>query len=391
MISKTEKHGAWRTGMILALFGTVAVCLAADEPAQPIPKWQLPPIARPYYIVWNGAASPSRSGFQQMASFSTQTMDTNATDVEWWWGRRIWAFGWSWGTQGGGGLDSVKKFCEYIVSRCPRWNGGICLDEWVGYDAESRRITGGKPSMEDRAGNPYNAMAAEACRRVKQSHPNSFIVAYTHMRSDALVTALRRGWVDLAIIESYWDLIGRDTSLERCRRAKRVGVLEKTIPCVWVGEAAKGFSVGDVAEQLETYRRLFPQMPGVCFYKGWPRSIEPLQRNLVRACDRLVHKYYIEPAPKVEVVSPRDGEMTPASFRLQVQADKPVARWRLYIGAELVSRKLGGGGQQMEFQVPILPAGPHILTVHAITADWLRGVQQIEVEVPGAPKPPIPT
>ena len=59
---------------------------------------------------------------------------------------------------------------------------------------------------------------------------------------------------------------------------------------------------------------------------------------------------------------------------MRARAEKAVARWRLYVDAEQVAESETG-----EFHIDRLPPGAHVLTVHAITADWLRGACQIQV------------
>ena len=105
------------------------------------------------------------------------------------------------------------------------------------------------------------------------------------------------------------------------------------------------------------------------------------RQHLVRVLDRLIEKYYVEPAPRVRVVHPRDGEIVEGAFRLSLQADRPVARWRLFVGAEQIETVPGAQGREFTFDIPALESGPRVLTVHAITHDWHRGVEQIEVEV----------
>ena len=127
---------------------------------------------------------------------------------------------------------------------------------------------------------------------------------------------------------------------------------------------------------IKYYRKHFARMPGVCFY---PAVFENAgARELWRHCDRLVQKYYVDPAPKITIATPTDGRSVGVDevVRVATSADKPVAKWRLYVGAKQVEENKTG-----KFVVKHLPAGRHVLTVHAITADWLRAAKQLELSV----------
>ncbi len=373
--------------ILLALAAQTALP-AEEEPLARLPRWHFAPIAKPYFFAWWNAPAPSHENFARILPITNQTVEclANGADYQWWLNHGVWPSGWNWGTQGGSGLDSVEDFYNYLIGKVAAGEYAVCLDEWVGFDAESQKLTR-TPEKEKYPGNPKNAMLAEACRRVKQQHPDFFIAAFTHMQSDALIKALRRGWVDLAIVESYPYVAGEpawtpELAVWRLGNAKRAGVMEKTIPAFWISPEDETFTLPWLEKWIKTWREQFPQMPGLApLFPGGHDSLDPRTQHLARGCDRLIQKYYLDPAPKIEVLSPSDGEIVTGPFLLRVRADKPVARWRLYIGAELVTRKLGGGRYEAEFPVLTLPPGPHVVTVQAITADWLRAAEQIEVEV----------
>jgi len=256
-----------------------------------VPRWQLPPIANPYFIGWYGAHTPSRSGFETVLVLQTQTMETDvpAEDLAWWYGRGIMGCPWSAGTQVGW-LNTVDDFVGQFKKAIKAGHVGVCLDELVGFDAETQRLRG---------------------------------------------TPERKYRGNLAWIEKW----------------------------------------------IKYYREHFPQMPGVFFYPHPYRNVRsaaltPEQHKLIRHCDRLVKEYYIDPAPKVSIAAPRDGMTLAGTVHVDARADRPAARWRLYVGAEMVEENESG-----KFEIPNLAPGPQILTVHAITADWLRGASQIQVSV----------
>ncbi len=85
---------------------------------------------------------------------------------------------------------------------------------------------------------------------------------------------------------------------------------------------------------------------------------------------------YIDPAPKMSIAAPRDGAIFAGTVHIDARADRPIAKWRLYVGAKMVEENESG-----RFEIPTLAPGPQILTVHAITADWLRSASQIQVSV----------
>lgn len=374
-----------------------AAAQAQDEKDEPkavvyrpaVPRWQLPPIAKPYFIGWYGAHTPSRPGFETALLLRTQTMETDAPrqDLPWWYGRGIMGCAWYAGTQ----VRWLKTTDDYVaefMKAVKNGEVGVCLDEWVGFDAESQELTG-TPEKKKYPGNPKNRRLAEACRIIKQRYPKLFIAVYSHMQSDAMVEAMKAGWIDLNIIMSYMYWPGQpawteELALWRLNNAKKAGVMEKTIPCISLGGAPNEVITLEWIEKwMKYYRKHFAQMPGVFFYSHPNRrarsgDLTPEQHRLIRHCDRLVQKYYVAPAPKVTLLSPTDGEIVQGAVRVRARANKPVAKWRLYVEAKQVAENDTG-----EFEIADLPAGPHILTVHAITSDWLRGAAQIQVSVGG--------
>lgn len=287
-----------------------------------------------------------------------------------------------------GPLDSADKFEEYILTQVNGGAPGICFDEWIGFDAESQKLRGA-PEKEKYPGNPKNRMLAEACRRIKEEHPDVFIGACTHMHSDALIEALQKGWVDLAIVESYPYVAGEPAwtpglAMWRLGNAKMTGVMKKTIPAFWISPEDETFTAEWLEGWIKRFRKEFPQMPGVApFFPGGHDHIEGRTQHLVRGCDRLIQKYYIDPAPKVRITKPSDGalvaESTPVEIRAEASA--PIAKWRLYLGTALVAEREGDGVGAVTFEPRTLPPGHHVLTVHGITDVWLRGVEQIAIVV----------
>jgi len=351
-----------------------------------VPRWQLPPIANPYFIGWYGAHTPSRSGFETVLVLQTQTMETDvpAEDLAWWYGRGIMGCPWSAGTQVGW-LNTVDDFVGQFKKAIKAGHVGVCLDELVGFDAETQRLRG--TPERNYPGNPKNRRLAEACRIIKEQYPDLFIAVYSHMQSDSMVEAIKAGWIDLNIIMSYMYWPGEpawteELALWRLNNAKKADVMEKTIPCIGIaGAPNEVVTLAWIEKWIKYYREHFPQMPGVFFYPHPYRNVRsaaltPEQHKLIRHCDRLVKEYYIDPAPKVSIAAPRDGMTLAGTVHVDARADRPAARWRLYVGAEMVEENESG-----KFEIPNLAPGPQILTVHAITADWLRGASQIQVSV----------
>lgn len=351
-----------------------------------VPRWQLPPIANPNFIGWYGAHTPSRPGFETALLLQTQTMETRvpAEDLAWWYGRGIMGCPWAAGTQVGW-LNTVDDFVGQFEKAVRAGQVGVCLDEMVGFDAETQRLS--KSPDRKAQGNPKNRRLVEACRIVKEQYPQLFIAVYSHMQSDAMVEAIKAGWIDLNIVMSYVYWPGEPAwterlALWRLNNAKRAGVMEKTIPCIGIAGAPNEIVTLEWIEKwIKYYREHYPQMPGVFFYphpyrNAQSAALTPEQHQLVRHCDRLVREYYIDPAPQISIAAPRDGAILAGTVHLDARADGPIAKWRLYVGAKMVEENQSG-----KFKIPNLATGPQILTVHAITADWLRSASQIQVSV----------
>jgi Bacterial Ig domain len=360
----------WRA-LVLLVFTSVQAQAAA--PATPAP-WHFAPIGRPYFFAWWKAPAPSHKHFKQVLPVSSQTIEslTDHTDRAWWFGRGVRPFGWSWGTQDAAPFESADAYFEYLSNYVDRGLPGVCFDEWVNFDEK----------------NPKNWMLAEACRRIKRANPDFFIAAFTHMQSDALVVALKRDWVDLAIIESYPHVAGEPAwtpklALWRLGLAKKAGVMEKTIPAFWIDPKDETFTAAWLEEWIKRFRNEFPQMPGLApLFPGGHDTIDPRTLHLTRVCDRLIEKYYIEPAPSVRVVAPDDGAILDAgSVLVNARSDGEATAWRLYVDGELAAQEDTEETEEVQFSPVNLAPGSHVLTVHAITRDWLRSVAQVAVAV----------
>jgi hypothetical protein len=401
---------------VLAVVVAVGVWLAPCARAQaapeakriPVPRWTMAPIAKPYFVSWFGAPSPRTAGFSSQAILTTQTIETlSQGDDAYWIGRGVWPSNWYYGSQGEEWLGSVQAYVDYFEKEAIG-KGATCIvfDEWVGTDTVQDiqaffDSTDLPPAVREHAeqfwknvaGNKFNVILAKACQVLKQKYPDVFIMAYTHMQSQSLYEALRRGWVDLAIVEAY-EFVPNEPDWTpalahwRIGLAAKAGLLEKTIPAISVYEAVdKATGKRTTAEMLEQeiryYRENYPQMPGIGFYctQHNVRTDAAAQRALIRTCDRLVRQYYVDPAPKPRITSPEDGALVTTPLRIVAAADGAVATWKLFVGATLVAEQ-----RSPEFVVTELAPGPNVITVHAVTKDYLRGAAQIEVESPAASK-----
>jgi|GEM_PF-5458889 len=392
---------------IIAFISTAVLfppaCMAqTDQPKHSsVPLYSMAPIANPYFVLLFGAASPSTGGFDRQLRFNTQTIETLSVDDAYWIGRGVWPSGWYYGTQGVDFLDSVEAYVKYMEEAINKGTSCICFDEWVGtdsakdikafFDANDWPISVKQHAEEfwkGIEGNKYNAMLAKACSIIKQRHPEVFLIAYTHMQSQSLQEALRRGWVDLAVIEAYQFIPNEpvwtpELAHWRAGLAAKAGVLENTIPAISVYQGTDKqngrFTTTEMIEkEIKFYRKHYPQMPGIGFYCHYVslRENDPAHRALIRTCDRLVKKYYIDPAPRVTITAPIDGKVSKLPLKITARANKKIAKWRLYIGGVLTAEQV-----YPDFIVKSVPIGPVVITVQAITADYLRGVVQVEAEV----------
>jgi hypothetical protein len=208
------------------------------------------------------------------------------------------------------------------------------------------------------------------------------------MQSDALVEALKKEWVDLAIIESYPYVAGDpawtpELAAWRLGNAKKAGIMEKAIPAFWIDPEDQTFTEQWLEGWVTRWRTEFPEMPGLAplFPKGHDTT-DPRARHLAEVCDRLIGKHYVGPAPAVEFMQPQDGAVLDGNpVDVRAQASKPTAKWRLYVDAQLVASVEGDGNQVTRFSPISLSPGLHALTVQAIDEAWARGAAQIVVDV----------
>ncbi len=131
----------WVAVVVFALVIIGARGLPAEElTAYPVPRWHFAPIANPYFFVWWNAPAPSDTNFDKVVAVRNQTLESLAAqaDRQWWLGRGVWPFGWSWGTQGSPGMDSVDDYYDYLMDKVEA-GGGICSQPHSGHCLYSRR------------------------------------------------------------------------------------------------------------------------------------------------------------------------------------------------------------------------------------------------------------
>lgn len=373
----------YRYGTMLFACAFAAACagFAAEPGVARVRSCELAPIGNPYFFMWWNAPAPSHAHFNKDRLPRHQTVNYVAArqDRDWWLDRGVWPFGWSWGTQEDAPFHSADEYAAYMAGHIGRGAPGICFDEWVNSDGK----------------NPKNALLAEACRRVKAAHPDFFIGAFTHMQSAALVEALKEGWVDLAIIESYPHVAGEpawtpELALWRLGLAKKAGVLEQTIPALWIQPEDRTFSAAWLERWLKRFRKDFPQMPGLApLFPDGHDTADPRTLELTRVCDELRHNYYVEPAPRVEILEPANGAtVETGTIEVVARADQPVQRWELYRDAERVAvRRDTKEGALHRFGNIQAAAGRRVLTLHAVSPDWHRSAAQVSVRVVPLEKP----
>ena len=122
-------------------------------------------------------------------------------------------------------------------------------------------------------------------------------------------------------------------------------------------------------------------MPGLApLLPGGHRTDDARTRELTRVCDGLLHRYYVAPAPAVEIVHPPEGATFPAGpLRVEARAGRPVSCWRLFRNAALLHEQPGGDDAGVGFPPIDLAPGAHVLTVHAVTPDGLRAAANVTV------------
>ncbi len=174
----------------------------------------------------------------------------------------------------------IKRYENGISFLC----AGRALDEWC------------SPKFKQ-----AEDWACEGLRKGKKENPDVFIAVWAPGISDKLAKLAKDGIVDLIILENYTFVparfgkgpytIGWKDALERCERAKKLGILNKTIVCLGhitdePNLDGKHITVKDINRMVRVIKNRYPQMPGIAFYQGHSRETKEAEK-LIRFCDKI--------------------------------------------------------------------------------------------------------
>lgn len=374
--SEATEHGP---ELRLELEGTPPTPQSAPQRALALyPSATLPPVQSPHVIAWYG-----QSDRELWKRFTASNMSTYASIPEWLAQRGV--LDMTWGE--GGPIDwlpTEEAWEKYYLGLAAN-NRAWCMHEWhmPATSVEARR-------------------AVRAASLAERRHPRSYSAFYYQGQRE-MADLASRGELDLLIQEGYthvtqvFPLQGFTIALpgikERIDIAREAGAIEKHI--VMLGHIAPAdkyhpgheLTAALLEEQIRELREYAPEMPGVGFYfEGG--------HDLALECDRLARKYFIEPAPEVEILAPLYADrLSPATtphVTIRAQATpregRQISRYRWFIDNRLVAET---DTPRYTWDLRGEWPGHHMVTVHAIDDGWNRGAAQISVTCEATDESPI--
>ena len=264
---------------------------------------------------------------------------------------------------------------NYYVSIAGSEHLGYCMHEWhFGSDDNNAR------------------WATAAVREATRQHPQSFSAFY-YQGQQPMAEVAAEGNIDLLIIQGYMNvhkefspvevfqtnMAGTKTRIDISRKA---GVIEQTIVMIGhicdEGNYHEGHELTPelLDQQIKELRSYAPEMPGIGFYHS--------QGDLLALeCDRLVAKYFIDPAPNVLIEEPLfQARISAPQLTVRAKATakggRSIARYRWFIDNRLVAET-----KEPEYLWAVDDEinGYHFITVHAVDSGFNRAAAQILVTV----------
>ncbi|MCD6218760.1 hypothetical protein J7K43_00055 [Candidatus Calescamantes bacterium] len=346
-----------------------------------------PPIKFPYFFACYGGECPPHAATQPAVpavkyELPLQNLEVASYDhgytINWWLNRGVLPLVWVFGSVSPTQTRTREEWIEYYLSFARRGYPGIAIDE-----------------IQDDKVRPDNRFIFEACRIVKEKYPDFFIAIHHSGGSELAYEALRKGYVDLNILMCYTYVptgggLSRKIIRQNIKKARAAGVIEKTIPHLgWIdSRPPKGYekiSWGMTPEALERLirfvRRVGPEMPGICLYTWYGFGRSPEQYELMERVNELLHKYYVQPAPKVEIRLTPKAQILTGRVKVQIKAipsanGETIQEYKIFLDDKMVASQ-----QEWVWDTTRTTPGRHLLTAHAVSTDWQRGATQVEVTV----------
>jgi hypothetical protein len=226
----------------------------------------------------------------------------------------------------------------------------------------------------------------------KQANP-AFYIALAWRGEENIEGATKHGEPDLLMIEAYshvaktfpkeWGTGGHMGSPKnRINTARKLGMIERTIPWLGMILAADDYHPGDrltsseLERQIVELRKIAPEMPGIAFYANG-------DSQLADAADRLAYKLYVEPAPSVVILEPTFQQVvkTPhqtVTAKAAAKDNCTISKYRWFVDNRLIAET---NAPEYVWDVRGESTGMHLLTVHAVDNAFNRSATQIPVWV----------
>ncbi len=376
--ASTEAESARRPALVIEMTGTAPTPeTIAERTLRWFPSALLAPVRDPYIFYWGFGTAPDFPG----AVANVQQVSSGRLDSA---QRGLLPLNWHYGPQGN--WANEQGVINHYVGRAQSGMLGIMVDEWQG----PRDSAPGHPLNSD---NPFGITGSiKGMVQAKKLNP-SFFITVAWRGEMSIEPATEVGLPDMLLIESYSHLrqkhdptwnIDLSGVKKRIDTARKLGMIERTIP--WLGmilqrddynEAHGVLTAEIVEEQIAELRRYAPEMPGVAFY----RNDDP---ELAQACDRLCRKYFVEPAPKVEITNPQyeaalgTTDHVPIRCAATPKENRTIREYKWFIDNRLVAIT---NQPQYIWDLRGETNGYHFVTVHAVDDAYNRAASQIMVNV----------
>ena len=355
------------------------------ETLQIFPSAHLPPIRDPYYfLIFAGEPVPhDASVINVMEARRGQARPE----------RGILPLRWHYGPQTPKNTEEAivnsytSRANQFLGIEVDEWQGDRRAGEQVGKDEDPNRVT-----MQEKID-----WSIKGILEAKKINPAFFVLVYWRAE-DSIIPLLEKGYPDLVVLEAQSHLhkrfpknigIGLNGVLKRLEFARKLGIIEKTIPLFGFFLNEDEYhpdgvvTSADVEKWIRVSREKFPEMPGFAFYAGSKNTSQPgtYASGLLKKAEELCHQYYIAPAPAVSILSPgyesvlRQDHVT-VKAGAEPKNGATIRKYRFFVDNRLMAES-----DSPEFTVKTRLFGPgrHIITVHAVDSQWNRGVAQLPV------------
>ena len=271
-----------------------------------------------------------------------------------------------------GGASFYEHYKEVLDNNFP----GFTVDEYLH----------NSPGMEYR---DHYRESISAVRRIRNEDPQLWIHGYvTNVDNDIPPWVVsNHDMFDVIVLEAKID---RDYShhwnrfREYISNARQHGMQEKTIISMLGGIERDGVyheqSRQSLRNQIAEVRRRLPESPGIAIWAGRGGDKD----EMMSMWDILFKEFFIDPAPSARITSPSNGQIVSGTVTIQASGTpnsgtgKAIREYRFFVDNVLVAV---GGPNTYQWNTDAVPPGRHTLTVHAVDADYLAGVDQVEVVV----------